>query len=223
MLAEKLTKVLVVIKLGGSLYDYAPLQDVLTTIQSWFQSGGCYSGGVPLLIPGGGAAADVVRNWQKHHHIEEEQAHWLACDALEWNARVIQSVLTSAQLVDNLFQTLNAWERGFFPILRTSTALHLAESSLPEGIQPEPLPHNWDVTSDSIAAWFACQWQAQILLLCKSIPLPENFTATDASKSGLVDPYFPGLAGYIPQIDWCFARCFPPVKTPWLHDGYAAH
>ncbi|ODA29776.1 hypothetical protein A6X21_07265 [Planctopirus hydrillae] len=220
MLLEYRSKMLVVIKVGGSLYDYEHLREVLASIRSWFQPGKAYSDGSPLLIPGGGATADVIRDWQKQHHIEEEAAHWLACESLELNARLIQSLLPESCLVDQLEQSLEAWREGLFPVLRTSRALQLAESSLKDGLQPEPLPHHWDVTSDSIAAWFACRWQARYLLLCKSIPVPDKVPVLEASRSGIVDPYFPGLAGYIPQIDWCYARQLPCHSTPWLQQGY---
>lgn len=219
MLVENPSQMLVVIKVGGSLYDYESLREVLASIRSWFQPGKAYSDGSPLLIPGGGATADVIRDWQKQHHVEEEAAHWLACESLELNARLIQSLLPESLLVDHLEHSLEAWKRGLFPVLRTSRALQLAESSSQDGQQPEPLPHHWDVTSDSIAAWFACRWQARHLLLCKSIPVPDKMPVLEASRTGIVDPYFPGLAGHIPQIDWCYARQLPCNSIPWLKQG----
>jgi hypothetical protein len=46
----------------------------------------------------------------------------------------------------------------------------------------DPLPHTWDVTSDSIAAWIAGQVRALLLVVVKP---------PAASGSQLVDPYFP--------------------------------
>jgi hypothetical protein len=47
--------------------------------------------------------------------------------------------------------------------------------------EADPLPHTWDVTSDSIAAWIAGQVGAQRLVLVKP---------PGAIEGDLVDPYF---------------------------------
>jgi dihydroneopterin aldolase len=71
------------------------------------------------------------------------------------------------------------------------TGLRDAESALASGRVPvlapsrwlrdgDPLPHSWDVTSDSIAAWVAGQAGAPSLILVK----PRGATGA------LVDPYF---------------------------------
>ena len=55
----------------------------------------------------------------------------------------------------------------------------------------DPLPHSWDVTSDSIAAWFAGELQASRLLLVK---------AAGASGDSLVDRYFARACA--PSLQW---------------------
>jgi aspartokinase-like uncharacterized kinase len=57
------------------------------------------------------------------------------------------------------------------PILAPSTWLR----------RSDPLPHSWDVTSDSIAAWVAGEVGAERLVLAK---------AAKADLSALVDPHF---------------------------------
>jgi hypothetical protein len=57
-----------------------------------------------------------------------------------------------------------------------------------------PLPHTWDVTSDSIAARLAAVLQACELVLLKST-LPQPGTEIDrAAAEGYVDRYFPVAA-----------------------------
>ncbi len=46
--------------------------------------------------------------------------------------------------------------------------------------QADPLPHSWDVTSDSIAAWVAGQAGASTLVLVKA----------PGATGALTDPYF---------------------------------
>jgi aspartokinase-like uncharacterized kinase len=61
-----------------------------------------------------------------------------------------------------------------------------------------PLPHSWDVTSDSIAARVAAELQAELVLL-KSTPPPSDDLPA-AAASGYVDPYFPTAAAGLQSV-----------------------
>lgn len=50
-----------VLKLGGSLLDLADLPDRLRSVIKMLGDNG------PLLVCGGGDAADLVRRWHEHH------------------------------------------------------------------------------------------------------------------------------------------------------------
>jgi aspartokinase-like uncharacterized kinase len=76
--------------------------------------------------------------------------------------------------------------------------------------QPDALPHSWDVTSDSIAAWAAIRWQAEGLTLLKSVDAPENLVSPDKSGEALVDDFFRQLAPRLPSIIWRNLRSDPP-------------
>jgi aspartokinase-like uncharacterized kinase len=52
--------------------------------------------------------------------------------------------------------------------------------------EADPLPHTWDVTSDSIAAWVAGEVGARRLVLVK----PPGALRTAAADTMLVDAYF---------------------------------
>ncbi len=52
----------------------------------------------------------------------------------------------------------------------------------------DPLPHSWDVTSDSIAAWVAGRVGARALALVKAEVASEG--GSDSNVNGYVDPYF---------------------------------
>jgi aspartokinase-like uncharacterized kinase len=69
---------------------------------------------------------------------------------------------------DEIPLTLDA---GSIPVLAPYSWLRRAD----------PLPHSWDVTSDSIAAWVAGQVRARRLLLVKP---------AQAAGGNLVDAYF---------------------------------
>jgi aspartokinase-like uncharacterized kinase len=56
------------------------------------------------------------------------------------------------------------------------------------------LPRNWDVTSDTIAAWLADALGARGLLLVKSCDLPDDHSdAVLLAAAGIVDPSLPGF------------------------------
>jgi hypothetical protein len=67
-------------------------------------------------------------------------------------------------------------------------------------LSSNPLPHNWDVTSDSIAARLAVLACAHELVLLKSsLPRPEA-TRSEMAQAGYVDRYFPQAAVGVPII-----------------------
>ena len=71
---------LTVVKVGGSLYD---LPDLGPRLQRWLPT---QDSSRILLVPGGGAAVDVVREFARLHRLSEEDAHWLALHAVTMNA-----------------------------------------------------------------------------------------------------------------------------------------
>jgi aspartokinase-like uncharacterized kinase len=103
--------------------------------------------GRPLfIIPGGGPFADLVRQVQ----VNNDAAHWMAIAAMEQYGWFISSfgILTSDRIAVPLTTT----------VLLPYRCLRLTDV----------LPHTWDVTSDTIAAWVAGTLHLDLLLL-KSI------------------------------------------------------
>jgi aspartokinase-like uncharacterized kinase len=164
---------LVVAKVGGSLFDLPDLGDRL---RRWV---GSVDASV-LLVPGGGAGADVIRQLDNAHRIGEEQAHWLALQVLTINAHFL------AALLDAPVQ----FEPGKPPLPLTVLDPY-AFCQADEGC-PGALPHTWHVSSDSIAARFAERSGARLVLL-KSIDLPAKSTWEVAGRGGLVDEMFASI------------------------------
>jgi aspartokinase-like uncharacterized kinase len=96
-----------------------------------------------LLIPGGGPFADLVRRVQ----VDNDTAHWMAVSAMEQFGLFIASfgISTTDAIITPLTTTV------FLPY----RYLRLTD----------PLPHTWDVTSDTIAAWVAHGLHLDLLLL----------------------------------------------------------
>jgi aspartokinase-like uncharacterized kinase len=72
-------------------------------------------------------------------------------------AHVIADMLPGARLVTGREAIHVALECGVVPVLAPLRWLR----------DRDPLPHSWDVTSDSIAAWVAGELRAQDLVLVK--------------------------------------------------------
>lgn len=175
------SKPLAVVKVGGSLFD---LPDLSTRLSTFLATMTEHS---PLLIPGGGATADVVRSWDKTHDLGEESSHWLALAALAVNARFLARIVPNAQIVGALDSAAECWQRHVVPVL--DMCLFARGDDVKDGA----LPHTWAVTSDSLAARVAVVGRAQKLVLLKSIAIAEAPDWVAASRAGHVDAYFPSV------------------------------
>lgn len=190
-----------VLKLGGSLLDLGDLPDRLRSVLKMLR------GDQPLLVCGGGDAADVVRRWHETHALDDKQSHWLAMESVRLNQRLLLTLLPEFELVSNRAAAESVWTRGRVPLLDLMSFVSIEESRAECGTKP--LPHTWDVTSDSLAAWVAIRWPASRLVLLKSAELParENgWTIQKAADAGLVDRHFPALRPKLTSTFWCAMR-----------------
>jgi len=96
-----------------------------------------------FIIPGGGPFADLVRQVR----VNNDAAHWMAIAAMEQYGWFISSfgILTTDRVAVPLTTTV------FLPY----RCIRLTDV----------LPHTWEVTSDTIAAWVADTLHLDLLLL----------------------------------------------------------
>lgn len=123
-----------------------------------------------VVIPGGGPFADAVRAFADRHPLSDFAAHWMAILGMDQLAFALAEQIPGAQVVDDLHGVQRAQAAGWIPVLAPSRWLRAADE----------LPHRWEVTSDSLAAYLAMLLGAERLVLIKP-------------KSGgmeLVDSYF---------------------------------
>jgi 5-(aminomethyl)-3-furanmethanol phosphate kinase len=195
----------VVFKFGGSLLTLPRLADKLQIVLDR------YSEKDRLILTGGGASADLVRDWSQIHQLNDETAHWLAIASTDLNRQLLAPLLFLRSVSDRTEAT-RLWATESSPLLLDCSRFAREE----EATSDETLPHNWDVTSDSLAAWTALRWPADELVLIKSVPMPDNMTAQMASDLALVDRYFPCIAKDLRKISWCNLRAENIVVEPWL-------
>lgn len=125
-----------------------------------------------LVVPGGGLFADAVRQ----ERVDDDSAHWMAIAAMEQYAWVIAS--HGMRTTDIL--TVPETTAVFLPYICMR--------------QRDPLPHSWDVTSDSIAAWIADELGIELLVLKSvdgiSLKGIHQERVTLPIKNDVVDPFF---------------------------------
>ena len=166
----------VVIKLGGSLLAHVEQLDiVLDAIAVASRSRRI------LVVGGGGPFADVVRDLDRRVGLTNDAAHWMAVLAMDQYAYFLAARLVGGAIVTTPRDASRVLDANGIPVLAPSRWLS----------EVDPLPHSWDVTGDSIAAWVAGQVHASELVLVK---------APAASGADLVDQYF--------------ARVVPPHIVP---------
>jgi aspartokinase-like uncharacterized kinase len=158
----------IVVKLGGGLLAHATHFDAaLAAIAAAAQRR-------LLVVPGGGPFADAVRAVDRRLALSDDAAHWMAVLAMDQFAHLVASRLAGGVLVtgpEEIAAALGPGQTGTVPVLAPYSWLR----------RTDPLPHGWDVTADSIAAWVAGAVGARRLVLVK----PQG-----ASGSDLVDGYF---------------------------------
>jgi aspartokinase-like uncharacterized kinase len=169
-------KELVVVKVGGSLFD---LPDLGPRLQEWLDQ---LDAERILLVPGGGSTANAVRALQAAQGFDDETAHWMALHAVSVNARFLARLLPEAPIVE---QPAECQGRAILD----AHAFARADDS-----HPDHLPHSWDVTTDSLAARAAHVGNARRLILVKSIAIPGGTDWREAGRRGWVDVAFARVA-----------------------------
>ena len=185
-----------VIKLGGSLLDFKHLAPRLRT---WLAA----QPPMPsVIVAGGGRLADAIRDAYAVHRLDEEAAHWLCIRLLGVTAELLARLLPEAVLLrqfDDLLARIDETSLTIFDpeqFLREEACL--LKRSGAKGLAP--LPHSWDVTSDSIAARLAAVLHADELVLFKSSLPSSPATLQQAADNGYLDRYFPTAAADLSRI-----------------------
>ena len=155
-----------VLKIGGGLLDNpAHLQSVIDLVVDAARN-------VRLaIVPGGGPFGDAVREADARVGLPDDAAHWMAILAMDQYAHLLASRHASLSLVHSAREIDDAVARGLVPVLAPFRWLR----------DVDPLPHTWDVTSDSLSAWICGELRAERLVLVKP---------PGATGSGAVDPQF---------------------------------
>jgi len=124
-----------VIKIGGSvMHNASAIMDALSELEG--------EGEEILIIPGGGIFSDLVGMVYEVYGLDEETAHWMAILSMDQYGYF---------LARNKYRT--TCEIDFKKGLTVLLPYRLLR-------EMDPLPRNWNTTSDAIAAWISHRYGA---------------------------------------------------------------
>ena len=164
-----------VVKIGGSLESAPGLRPLLALLAEYGHSR-------IIIAPGGGRFADRVRAEQRATGMDDAAAHRLAIRAMEQYAGVLCGMDPRLYPIAGASEICGAGGQATVPVWLPGKQL---------AGQPD-IPANWQVTSDSLALWFAGKINAEALILVKSAPTKTN-VAQELAASGYLDEYFPEM------------------------------
>lgn len=165
----------VVLKLGGSLAESGRLRALLALVSRARRS--------VVVVPGGGAFADAVRETQRSLGFSDEAAHDMALLAMHQMADAMIAREPRLMGAETLFGIARAWHRRRIPVW--------LPASLCAG--DRRIPRDWSITSDGLAARLAERLGEVELVLVKSRTVRRTASARILARQGIVDPVFPEI------------------------------
>ena len=161
-----------VIKVGGSLMN-AP------ALKHWLDIFVQFSNGRVVIVPGGGIFADAVRIAQLQTGISDAMAHQLAIKAMDQYGLLLTDINPNLAIASSELELAErSWQHR--AIIWLPSHMALIDNQIPE---------NWDMTSDSLAAWLANKLGAEQLILLK-FKKPKKTNLNQLRKEKFIDGYF---------------------------------
>ncbi|MBU3736194.1 MAG: hypothetical protein FGM62_04375 [Methylobacterium sp.] len=168
-----------VVKLGGSLMQ-AP------ELKSWLDMLVAQEHFACIIVPGGGMFADAVRAAQRTGGFDDATAHRMAVLAMEQFAWLLQSLCPALTIAGAKDEILDAARRPGATLWMPSRMV----------LDDPAIPANWQVTSDSLAAWLAGQLDAEGLVLVKHADFSGQRADIPALQAqGILDAAFAEFSG----------------------------
>jgi aspartokinase-like uncharacterized kinase len=141
------------VKIGGSLQDFGEyefLSRVLNRMRRAWRV---------VLLPGGSNFADLIREVDRKNRLPQPLPHWMSILAMEQYGFFLTSKLKHTVPVRTRNEMDEAFRKRRIPIFLPFDFLYSRDE----------VPHSWEFTSDSIAAYLADRFRIPRLILLKVI------------------------------------------------------
>lgn len=162
-----------VVKIGGSLIGDPRLPQWLDMLAS-------IGAGRVVIVPGGGSFADHVRATQRKLGFDDRTAHNLAVFAMAQFGALLHGACDALVPADSTSAIVSTLEGKRTAVWIPLDALRWRADSLAD----------WDVTSDSLAAWLANHLPTTRLVLVKACDVPAGRTPSQYAELGILDRRF---------------------------------
>ena len=146
-----------VVKIGGSLASDTRLIDWLQILSNSKQA--------IVLVPGGGPFADQVRRMQSHWHFSDATAHHMAIIAMQQYGLMLADLNPKFECFISAQEVKKNLSAGLLSIIWMPSI---------DELQEDEVAANWDVSSDSLAAWLCSKLNAERLILIKSTDMSQH-------------------------------------------------
>jgi len=192
----------VVLKVGGSLDRGNGLPDLCREISLLGKRHSI------LVVPGGGKFADLVRNAYRRYDLGETAAHCMALLAMDQYGYLLGRLIEGSSLETGMDSACRVAESNRVAILLPSAAV----------ARDDCLPHSWQVTSDTIAAWITRETGSRRLVLLKDV---DGLMPSENSPAGIIkEMTVEQLAGHSGGVDGYLSHFLALMQMEtWVING----
>jgi len=177
-----------VVKVGGSLLT---LPTLVAELRRWIS---LQSPAATYFIPGGGTLADAIAEQQRELRFDDVAAHWLCIRAMRVHYEMLSALMPECRRTETFDDVSCApTKSGEASWLDPWALMQHDLATATKTLSVDPLPADWTVSSDSIAARTAMLLGADELVLMKSA------LASESSKN-YVDDFFATAAQSIRRV-----------------------
>jgi len=174
------------IKVGGSLTYFAKY--LLNELKIFCSE----NNNKILIIPGGGAFANVVRELNEKTDLNNSGSHKLATMCMDLTG-IYFSEISGIKTADNLYEAKK--------ILKDDNIVILLPSKIV--LSTDELPHSWDITSDSIAVYTAKLLNLNNIIIATDVDgiytnYPEGKLLNTINAKSIKD--FTSVDSYLPKL-----------------------
>jgi len=151
----------IIVKIGGKiLEDSESIESTISQLKGILHRNSLIS--KIIIIPGGGSYANFIRKIDIVLNIGDNLAHWMAILAMDYNGIELNKKFSDIEKIsdfEQLEKVLSEDNKNRIFIFGPFEYLY----------NNDPLPHSWEVTSDSITLYIASKLKLKECFLIKNI------------------------------------------------------